>query len=212
MQQIVHRSPSISLVPLAAMKATPGMMFQALRPSPRRSISRSTSFILSPLHSHPSRPFTATSSPAQHSLPASYYRGGTSRALFLHQRDLPADRSSWPAIFHAVLGSPDPNRRQLDGMGGGVSSLSRICLAGPAQGADRSRAEVEYTMVAVGVKDGMVDVGGICGNITAAVGPWAWEEGVLERRRVSEGEGTGGGEEMETTVRLLNTNTGKVIR
>ncbi|KAL1978528.1 hypothetical protein VTN31DRAFT_1387 [Thermomyces dupontii] len=62
----------------------------------------------------------------QHSLPAAYYRGGTSRAVFFKKEDLPAERHRWDAIFRAVIGSPDPSYgRQLDGLGGGISSLSK---------------------------------------------------------------------------------------
>jgi hypothetical protein len=57
-------------------------------------------------------------------LRATFMRGGTSKALMLHRADLPADRADWAPIFLAAMGSPDPNGRQLDGMGGGVSSLS----------------------------------------------------------------------------------------
>ena len=58
-------------------------------------------------------------------------RGGTSKAVMFQRRDLPADRADWDPIFLAVMGSPDPFGRQLDGMGGGISSLSKICVIGP---------------------------------------------------------------------------------
>ena len=61
-------------------------------------------------------------------IPAVFMRGGTSRAIVFHQADLPKDRAEWDAIFLAALGSPDPNQRQLNGMGGGISSLSKICI------------------------------------------------------------------------------------
>lgn len=74
----------------------------------------------------------AASVRTMHSIQASYYRGGTSRALVFNQQDLPKDRDAWAPIFRGCLGSPDPNGRQLDGMGSGVSSLSKICVVGPS--------------------------------------------------------------------------------
>ena len=64
-------------------------------------------------------------------IPAVYMRGGTSRAIIFHRDALPAARADWDAIFLASLGSPDPGRRQLDGLGGGISSLSKIAVVGP---------------------------------------------------------------------------------
>ena len=68
---------------------------------------------------------------AHRRLPALFMRGGTSNGLVFDSRDLPADRALWDAIFLAAMGSPDPNGRQLDGMGGGVSSLSKVCVLAP---------------------------------------------------------------------------------
>lgn len=129
-------------------------------------------------------------------LPAVYMRGGTSRALFFHSRDLPAERAAWDAIFLAALGSPDPNGRQLDGMGGGISSLSKIAVIGPPSRAD---ADVDYTFAQVQVDAPVVGYRGNCGNISSAVGPFAVEEGLVPA--------TGD----EAVVRIHNTNTGKII-
>jgi len=60
-------------------------------------------------------------------LPAVFMRGGTSRAIMFHARDLP-DRSAWDPIFLAAMGSPDPNGRQLNGMGGGRTPISTTPL------------------------------------------------------------------------------------
>ena len=65
---------------------------------------------------------------SQIAFPAVFMRGGTSKGLFFHRRDLPAERAEWDALFLAALGSPDPHGRQLDGMGGGISSLSKFVL------------------------------------------------------------------------------------
>ncbi|KAF2008115.1 DUF453-domain-containing protein [Amniculicola lignicola CBS 123094] len=139
---------------------------------------------------------------AQNSLPASYYRGGTSRALIFRAADLPTPSSTWPSIFRGVINSPDPHGRQLDGMGGGVSSLSKVCVVGPPT---RDDADLDYTFAAIGVRDDEVDFSSNCGNMSAAIGPFAVDAGLV---RVH-GDG---GVKREATVRIHNTNTGKVIR
>jgi hypothetical protein len=74
---------------------------------------------------------TTVRRPPQIAIPAVYMRGGTSRALIFHAADLPAAPDARDAVFLAALGSPDPNRRQLDGLGGAMSSLSKIAIVGP---------------------------------------------------------------------------------
>lgn len=117
----------------------------------------STSSLLHRTLLAPSPPFrrrTSTLPPRLNRLPASYYRGGTSRALIFHQRDLPADQEQWKPIFAGVLGSPDAHGRQLDGLGGGVSSLSKVCVV---RSSARGDADVDYTFAAVGVRTEDVD-------------------------------------------------------
>jgi len=128
-------------------------------------------------------------------VPAVFMRGGTSKAVVFHARDLPESQEERDAIFLHVLGSPDPNQRQLDGMGGGISSLSKIVIVEPS---DRLDVEIDYTFAQVAVDAPVVDYSGICGNMSAAVGPFAVDEGLLE---VKDGE---------AVVRIYNTNTGKV--
>ena len=65
---------------------------------------------------------------ALHKLRCVFMRGGTSKALMFRRQDLPARREDWAPIFLAAMGAPDPNGRQLDGMGGGISSLSKVCV------------------------------------------------------------------------------------
>ena len=125
-------------------------------------------------------------------------RGGTSKAVMFRAADLPAERELWTPIFLSAIGSPDPNGRQLDGMGGGISSLSKICVIGPPTRAD---ADVDYTFAQVSVKDAAVDYNGNCGNMSSAVGPFAVDEGLVS---VAEAGGA-------ATVRIHNTNTRKLI-
>lgn len=115
----------------------------------------------------------------QMAVPAVYMRGGTSRALMFHARDLPGgieDRPGWDAIFAAALGSPDPRERQLDGLGGGISSLSKIAVIAPSARAD---ADVDYLFGQVSVQGTGVSYRGNCGNISSAVGPFAVDEGLV---------------------------------
>lgn len=116
----------------------------------------------------------------QIAIPAVYMRGGTSRALIFHARDLPGsldERPGWDAIFAAALGSPDPRERQLDGLGGGISSLSKIAVIAPSASDD---ADVDYLFGQVSVQGTGVSYRGNCGNISSAVGPFAVDEGLVE--------------------------------
>jgi 2-methylaconitate cis-trans-isomerase PrpF len=129
-------------------------------------------------------------------IPAVFMRGGTSRAVMFHARDLP-DRTAWDPLFLAAMGSPDPNGRQLNGMGGGISSLSKICVLAPS---DRSDADIDYTFAQVQIKQAAVGYRGNCGNMSSAVGPFAVDEGLVHPN----GE--------TAVVRIFNTNTQKIIR
>lgn len=132
----------------------------------------------------------------QKAVPAVFMRGGTSKGVFFHGRDLPEDRHGRDTIFCAVIGSPDPYGRQLDGMGGGISSLSKVVVIEPS---DRPGIDVDYTFGQVVVDTADVDYGATCGNLSSAVGPFAVDEGL-----VLKGDG-------EALVRVHNTNTDKVF-
>ena len=127
---------------------------------------------------------------------AVFMRGGTSNAVVFHARDLPRDRAQWDEIFLAAIGSPDPYGRQLDGMGGGVSSLSKVCVIGPPT---RPDADIDYTFAQVQVKEAKVEYGANCGNMSSAMGPFAVDEGLLKVAG------------REALVRVHNTNTKKII-
>lgn len=131
-------------------------------------------------------------------IPAVFVRGGTSKALVFHAHDLPAAAAERERIFLAAVGSPDPHGRQLDGMGGGISSLSKVAVVGPSS---RTDADVDYTFHQVAVDRAFVDASGNCGNISAAIGPYARESG-LAPLRIQDGE---------AVVRIHNTNTRKII-
>jgi 2-methylaconitate isomerase len=129
-------------------------------------------------------------------LKAVFMRGGTSRAVMFHADDLP-ERGKWDPIFLAAMGSPDPNGRQLNGMGGGISSLSKICVLAPSA---RPDADVDYTFAQVQIKQAAVGYQGNCGNMSSAVGPFAVDEGIVRPNGST------------AVVRIFNTNTGKIIR
>lgn len=129
-------------------------------------------------------------------IPAAFMRGGSSKGVFFHARDMPGDRAALDPMLLAVLGSPDPYGRQLDGMGGGISSLSKGVIIGPPTRVD---ADVDYTFAQVAVDRPVVDWKGNCGNLSAAVGPFAVDEGLVR---------AAGGEAL---VRIHQVNTRKLI-
>lgn len=130
-------------------------------------------------------------------IPAVYMRGGTSKAVMFKAQDLPVEGPDRDRVLLAVMGVPDPNRRNLDGMGGGLSSLNKVCIVGPPSRAD---ADVDYTFVQLEADGETADYGGNCGNMSSAIGPFALEEGLVPAQ-------VGG----EAVVRIHNTNTGKII-
>jgi hypothetical protein len=134
---------------------------------------------------------------SQERIPAAFIRGGTSKAVVLKRADLPEDEAAWAPLFAAIMGSPDPYKRQLDGMGGGLSSLSKVCIVAPSTRAD---ADVDYTFAQIGVTTDQVDFSGNCGNMSSAIGPFAYDEGLVAGPR----DGT-------AEVRIHNTNSGKII-
>ena len=132
---------------------------------------------------------------SQRKIRAVYMRGGTSRCLVFHDGDLPAGPER-DRVLLAALGSPDPYGRQLDGIGGGISSLSKACIIGPPTHPD---ADVDYTFAQIDVRSPVVDYAGNCGNCSSAVGPFAIDEGLVPAA------------DGETVVRIHNTNTRKLI-
>jgi 2-methylaconitate cis-trans-isomerase PrpF len=130
------------------------------------------------------------------SLPAVFMRGGTSRAVMFHARDLP-ERAAWDPLFLGAMGSPDPNGRQLDGMGGGISSLSKVCVLAPSE---REDADIDYTFAQIQIREPRVDYRSNCGNMSSAVGPFAVDEGLVRPNGDT------------AVVRIFNTNTRKIIR
>ncbi|MEV6657260.1 PrpF domain-containing protein [Nocardia fluminea] len=125
---------------------------------------------------------------------ATLYRGGTSKAMIVHTRNLPTqDRTLLQEWLLAAFGSPDP--RQIDGIGGADMLTSKFAFVGPPS---VPGADVDYTFAQVGVDAAYVDWTILCGNISSAIGPFAIEEGYVAATGAS------------TMVRVHNTNTGKI--
>ena len=127
-------------------------------------------------------------------IPCVVMRGGTSKALFFHDRDLPADMQKRDQIILSAFGSPD--LRQIDGLGGANSSTSKVAIIKPS---DREDADIDYTFGQVSVDLPVVGKTMNCGNISSAVGPFAVNEGLVPAV------------EPVTKVRIYNTNTHKII-
>ena len=127
-------------------------------------------------------------------IPAVFMRGGSSKGVFFKADDLPQDRNQKDRIFLKTLGSPDAYGRQLNGMGGGVSSLSKAVILSKSTSPD---IDIEYNFAQIAVGAKYVDYSTTCGNLSSAVGPFAIDHGLVEA--------TG---DM-TRVRVRSVNTGK---
>ncbi|MEM8743211.1 MAG: PrpF domain-containing protein [Pseudomonadota bacterium] len=132
----------------------------------------------------------------QRKTPAAFYRGGTSKGVLFRPKDLPQDPDERDRMLLHVLGSPDPYKRQLDGMGGGLSSLSKALWVERSQ---RNDADIDYTFAQIAVDEPVVDYSANCGNMSSAIAPFAVEEDVFP---VPDGD---------AVVRMFNTNTGICI-
>lgn len=136
------------------------------------------------------------------SFPACFVRGGTSNGLIIDRAHLPDDQSEWQPILSSAMGSPDPYGRQLNGIGSGISSTSKICVISKS---NREDADVDYTFVQVEIKGRDLDLAGNCGNMSSAVGPVAWNE------KLYSGNASSINNDGEVSLRLCNLNTRKII-
>jgi probable AcnD-accessory protein PrpF len=109
-------------------------------------------------------------------IPAVYMRGGTSKGVFFHAHDLPSSPRARDAVLLRVIGSPDPYARHTDGMGGATSSTSKVVVVSRSQ---RPGCDVDFLFGAVAIDRPVIDWSGNCGNLSAAVGPFAIGEGLL---------------------------------
>lgn len=137
-------------------------------------------------------------------IPATYMRGGTSKGVFFRLQDLPeAARQPGRArdrLLQRVIGSPDPYAKQTDGMGGATSSTSKTVILAPAT---RAGHDVDYLFGQVAIDRDFVDWSGNCGNLSAAVGPFAIACGLIPAHTLPR-DGT-------AVVRIWQANIGKTI-
>ena len=137
-------------------------------------------------------------------IPATYMRGGTSKGVFFHLQDLPeAAKKPGPArdkLLLRVIGSPDPYGKQIDGMGGATSSTSKTVILSKSTKADH---DVDYLFGQVSIDQAFVDWSGNCGNLSAAVGPFAISHGLVDASRVPY--------DGIAVVRIWQANIGKTI-
>ncbi|MDQ7998516.1 MAG: PrpF domain-containing protein, partial [Pseudomonadota bacterium] len=135
---------------------------------------------------------------------ATYMRGGTSKGVFFRLQDLPeAARRPGAArdrLLLRVIGSPDPYGKQTDGMGGATSSTSKAVILSASE---RPGHDVDYLFGQVAIDKAFVDWSGNCGNLSAAVGPFAVANGLVPADRIPR--------EGLCTVRIWQANIGKTI-
>ncbi|KRA81993.1 3-methylitaconate isomerase [Lysobacter sp. Root667] len=137
-------------------------------------------------------------------IPATYLRGGTSKGVFFRLQDLPVAAQTpgqaRDALLMRVIGSPDPYGKHTDGMGGATSSTSKCVIVSKASVPDH---DVDYLYGQVAIEQPFVDWSGNCGNLSAAVGPFAIAAGLIDPNRIPQ-DGT-------VVVRIWQANIGKTI-
>ncbi|VVD80950.1 putative AcnD-accessory protein PrpF [Pandoraea aquatica] len=137
-------------------------------------------------------------------IPATYMRGGTSKGVFFRLQDLPAAAqtpgAARDALLMRVIGSPDPYGKQIDGMGGATSSTSKTVIIAKSE---RPGHDVDYLFGQVSIDQKFVDWSGNCGNLSAAVGPFAISGGLVDPARVPR--------DGVAVVRIWQANIGKTI-
>ncbi|EKO3812862.1 2-methylaconitate cis-trans isomerase PrpF [Vibrio harveyi] len=141
---------------------------------------------------------------SQIKVPATYMRGGTSKGVFFNLEDLPQPAQvageARDKLLLRVIGSPDPYAKQIDGMGGATSSTSKTVIVSRSERTDH---DVDYLFGQVSIDKPFVDWSGNCGNLSAAVGPFAIHAGLIDEDRIPPNG--------IVTVRVWQVNIGKTI-
>ncbi|EGR0066495.1 2-methylaconitate cis-trans isomerase PrpF [Vibrio parahaemolyticus] len=141
---------------------------------------------------------------SQIKVPATYMRGGTSKGVFFNLEDLPTEAQvagkARDKLLLRVIGSPDPYAKQIDGMGGATSSTSKTVIVSRSS---RDDHDVDYLFGQVSIDKPFVDWSGNCGNLSAAVGPFAIHAGLIPQERIPENG--------IVTVRVWQVNISKTI-
>lgn len=141
---------------------------------------------------------------SQMKVPATYMRGGTSKGVFFNLADLPPEAQiageKRDQLLLRVIGSPDPYGKQIDGMGGATSSTSKTVIVSKSSRADH---DVDYLFGQVSIDKPFVDWSGNCGNLSAAVGPFAIHAGLIDEKCIPQNG--------VVTVKVWQANIGKTI-
>ncbi|EGQ8117267.1 2-methylaconitate cis-trans isomerase PrpF [Vibrio parahaemolyticus] len=141
---------------------------------------------------------------SQIKVPATYMRGGTSKGVFFNLEDLPPEAQvageARDKLLLRVIGSPDPYGKQIDGMGGATSSTSKTVIVSRSS---RDDHDVDYLFGQVSIDKPFVDWSGNCGNLSAAIGPFAIHAGLIPQERIPENG--------IVTVRVWQMNISKTI-
>jgi probable AcnD-accessory protein PrpF len=137
-------------------------------------------------------------------IPATYMRGGTSKGVFFHLKDLPlaaqVPGAARDKLFMRVIGSPDPYGKHTDGMGGATSSTSKCVILSKSA---RPEHDVDYLYGQVSIDSAFVDWSGNCGNLSTAAGAFALHAGLLDPERIPQNG--------VCSVRIWQANIGKTI-
>src|SRR5690625_195802 len=110
----------------------------------------------------------------QFSIPCTVYRGGSSRGLFFNKQDLPEEYELQRKIFMNGIDAYNPS--QINGLGSGTSHTSKVCVISKSS---NEQADIDFTFYQIGIGEEIVDNEGTCGNLMAAVGAFAIDEGLL---------------------------------
>ncbi|EGQ7663186.1 2-methylaconitate cis-trans isomerase PrpF [Vibrio parahaemolyticus] len=141
---------------------------------------------------------------SQIKVPATYMRGGTSKGVFFNLEDLPSEAQvageARDKLLLRVIGSPDPYGKQIDGMGGATSSTSKTVIVSRSS---RDDHDVDYLFGQVSIDKPFADWSGNCGNLSAAIGPFAIHAGLIPQERIPENG--------IVTVRVWQVNISKTI-
>lgn len=141
---------------------------------------------------------------SQMKIAATYMRGGTSKGVFFRLNDLPevaqTPGAARDALLLRVIGSPDPYGKHTDGMGGATSSTSKVVILSKSE---RAGHDVDYLFGQVSIDKPFIDWSGNCGNLSAAVGPYAISNGLIDADRIPQNG--------VATVRIWQANIGKTI-
>jgi 4-oxalomesaconate tautomerase len=128
------------------------------------------------------------------SMRAMMMRGGTSKGVYLLKSDLDETGLDPNVLLPAIMGSPD--RRQIDGLGGGSSTTSKVAIVGPSS---RPDCDIDYLFAQVDIATMRVDWTPTCGNLLTGVGPFAIERGLVAAA------------DRHTVMRAYLVNTGATV-